>query len=120
MKAKSIDVLILERTANTKERRLAGAGFAKRIGTSHANIFGGGLKRFEDLILGCLLRQYTFDKRTTKEKTSDFKKITFLHNKPESLSTDLNALDAVVSGVHFTRDLVNNLNILTTTEFAER
>lgn len=39
MKAKSIDVLILERTANTKERRLAGAGLAKRIGTSHANIF---------------------------------------------------------------------------------
>ncbi len=44
MKAKSIDVLILERTANTKERRLAGAGLAKRIGTSHAIIFCGGLK----------------------------------------------------------------------------
>ena len=121
MKAKSIDVLILERTANTKERRLAGAGLAKRIGTSHAIIFCGGLKRCEDLILGCLLRQYTFDKRTTKEKSSDFKKITFLHNKPESLDADLTALDAVISGVHFTRDLVNEpANILTTTEFAER
>ena len=119
--AKSIEIVILDRNSNTKECRSAGAALAKRIGRSGAVIFCAAFKRAEDLILGCMLRQYAFDRHSTKDKSVNFEKITFMHNKAENLQPAMDAIKAVTSGVHFTRDLVNEpANILTTTEFANR
>ena len=121
MLAKSIEVVILDRNASTKKCRSAGASLAKRIGRSGAVIFCTALKRAEDLILGFLLRQYEFGKHSKMNNRAEFEKVTFMHNRAETLQPAMNAIAAVVSGVHFTRNLVNEpANILTTTEFANR
>ena len=121
MRAKSIEIVILDSNASTKKCRLAGASLAKRIGRSGAVIFCTGLKRAEDLMLGFLLRRYVFDKHSKTDRGAEFEKVTFMHNKAETLQPSMNAIGAVVSGVHFTRDLVNEpANILTTSEFANR
>ena len=121
MRAKSIEIVILDRDASTKKCRSAGASLAKRIGCSGAVILCTALKRAEDLILGLLLRQYVFDRHSKKDRGTEFEKVIFMHNRAETLQPAMNAIGAVVSGVHFTRNLVNEpANILTTTEFANR
>ncbi len=121
MVAQAVDLVILERNEKTKTLRKSGADVAEKFGSQNTLIAMGTLKDAAEFVLGCALRVYTFKKHSTKALSGLPTKITFMHRRAEVLRSHLPSITALVSGVHFTRDLVNEpANVLSTSEFADR
>ena len=121
MATSALDLLIIDRISSTEELRAAGATLGRHVGSQNALILMGSLKKAYNFMLGCALRLYSFESHSNRGSTGIPGEVTFMHNNSSSLSSDMATLKAVVSGVHFTRDLVNEpANILTTNEFARR
>lgn len=120
MAAEALHVLRLERRTRGKAAREAGATLGATLGKGGALILAPAAKGLEDVLLGALLRAYSFDAHKTgddAEQPGDIKVMT----TDTAIEERLEALRALASGVHFTRDLVNEpSNVLTTSEFAAR
>ncbi len=120
MAAEALHVVRLERRTKGTPAREAGASLGAVLGKSGALILSPGLKGLHDVILGTLLRAYAFDAHMTgddKHTVGDLRVMT----SDAEIAERVDTLRALASGVHFTRDLVNEpSNILTTTEFANR
>jgi leucyl aminopeptidase len=114
--AEALDVVLLPRRAETALLRKTGAKLAKTLGAEGALVLAGNLNTPNELALGMMLRAYDYDAQKT-EKAPARGAVTVMCTKPE---VDMTALEAIASGVFFTRDLINApANVLTTTHFAD-
>ena len=121
MSAQAVDLLVLRRDEKVETLRKSGAAIAQKMGKLNALILIPTMKGAYDFILGCTLRLYSFEKYSSKASLSPTTKVTFMKKNAEALKPQLEWIEALVSGVHFTRDLVNEpANVLTTTKFADR
>ena len=100
--------------------RRIGAQLAKAQGKTPMAVLLGKLARAEDVALGLALRGYRFtDHKSDKGEAPGA--VTLLVDDPEAVAKAARTGMAVVEGVVFTRDLVNEpANVLTTDDFAAR
>ncbi len=120
MAAEALDVVCLARAAKIEEVRRAGVALGKAKGPVALLVLAGQVRRPAELILGVLLRAYTFRTHKTDEAGPDGA-VTMMVSKPDEVKADAASALAVAEGVFFTRDLVSEpANHLTTTEFARR
>ncbi len=118
MAASGVIVVKLARRPEQAMARAAGAAIAKLVASQGALLLLGSQNKAEDVVLGLGLRAYDFNVHKTGEKATKGP-IEIMLTKPETM--DISLIDALISGVFFTRDLTNEpANILTTTEFANR
>lgn len=120
MAAEAVHVVRLERRSKGEAARSAGASLGAALGKDGALILSPGLKGLEDFLLGALLRAYSFETHRTGDDTPASGALRVM-TSDEGIGACLETLKALASGVHLTRDLVNEpSNVLTTTEFAKR
>ncbi len=118
--AEGLVVVKVPRKPTVTDARKAGAAIARMRGTGPLTVVPGGFAKPEDLLLGLVLRAYDFADHKTASK-DPAGPVTVMAAAPDALRARLTHLEAVVSGVLLTRDLVNEpANVLTTTEFAHR
>ncbi|MGR3660613.1 MAG: leucyl aminopeptidase [Paracoccaceae bacterium] len=116
--AEAVQVVKLARRGDVETARRAGAAIGKAKAGKPVLVLAGNLKHGGDLALGLRLRVYDFNAHKTAE-VKDEGAVTMMLTKPEDVSEADGA--ALVEGIFFTRDLVNEpANVLTTTEFADR
>ena len=121
VQAKAIDLVVLDKRAERNAARRAGVSLAKLRGNEELLVLSGALRFADSFFQGIALRSYNFLAHKEKKDDSSFGKVTFSHNKMETLKPLLETSVAITEAVFFTRDLVNEpANILTTTTFAER
>ena len=121
MAAKALDVVCLERNADTLATRKAGVALGKLKGRDALLALAPQLKRPADLAQGIALRAYAFDAHKTDAKSDAPGALAVMVTDPEAAREAAAPLLAVTEGVFFTRDLVSEpANHLTTTEFAKR
>ena len=120
MAAESLHVIRLERRSKGASARAAGASLGAILGKNGALLLAPALKGLDDVLLGALLRAYSFETHRTGD-TSPAPGALRVMTSDAGLQDRLEGLKALASGVHFTRDLVNEpSNVLTTVEFADR
>ncbi len=120
MAASSLLVLKSPRNPSVSLARKLGAEAAKFAGKAEVTLALATQARAEELLNGFVLRSYSFDRHKSEPKEVAGK-AAVMANGAEALEAKFAPLAAVASGVHFTRDLVNEpANVLTTTEFATR
>ncbi|MEM6386355.1 MAG: leucyl aminopeptidase [Pseudomonadota bacterium] len=118
--ADALHVIRLERRGTGEAAREGGASLGAALGKHGALILSPGLKGLEDVLLGLLLRAYAFNQHKTGD-APDAPGSLRVMTTDMAIGERLETLRALASGVHFTRDLVNEpSNVLTTTEFAAR
>ncbi len=121
LQVEALDVVILNRKSSVEELRKAGANLAKKLTSEEVLILTGSMRDAAELIQGIALRSYTFKKYKTTSVSTTPHCIKIMHNNFEKLEDKMQDRLAVVEGVFFTRDLVNEpANALTTTSFAQR
>ncbi len=117
--AEAIQVVKLGRRTTGASARKAGAAIGAGLGPKGALVLSGPLKGIDDIVLGALLRAYTFDQHLSKK--ADARGPITVMGAGEEAGAGLGDLKARAEGVWFTRDLVNEpSNVLTTEEFAKR
>ena len=120
MAAEALHVIRLERRTKGQVARDAGASLGAALGKEGALVLSPGLKGIEDVLLGALLRAYSFDRHKTGDDAPEHGGLKVMTTDAE-IGPRVETLRALASGVRFTRDLVNEpSNVLTTTEFAAR
>ncbi len=118
MAAEAVLVIRLEKRTSGATARKAGAAIGKALGSDGALVLLGVRKGAEDVILGALLRAYSFDRHMTKDSDPNGA-LTIMG--AGDVAGQAGTLTALAEGVCFTRDLVNEpSNVLTTIEFAAR
>jgi len=122
MAAQALQVVRLERNAPTQEARKAGAVIGKSASGTDVLVVTGGIRHADQIALGAILRDYTFqDHKTGDAGQVKPGSLTLLVSKPDEMNAKVARLSALAEGVFMTRDLVNEpSNVLTTTEFATR
>tara|TARA_R110002126_G_scaffold230080_4_gene374757 strand:- start:302263 stop:303723 length:1461 start_codon:yes stop_codon:yes gene_type:complete len=115
--AEALDVVLLPRRAETALLRKTGGKLAKLLGADGMLVLAGNLNLPGELALGMMLRAYAYDAQKT-EKATPNGPVQVMCARPD---VDVAALQAIASGVFFTRDLINApANVLTTTRFADQ
>ena len=121
VEAIAIDLVVLDKRADRTAARRAGVALAKLRGEETLLVLAGALRFGDSFFQGITLRSYHFLAHKSKKDEKSFGKVTFSHNKMETLKPLLETSVAITEAVFFTRDLVNEpANVLTTTTFAER
>ena len=121
MAAEAVQVLRLSRRPDADDARNAGIAVGRAAGGEAILLNVGNAKKASQIILGALLRRYTFSDHFSKEPPKPLGAITVTASKPDELRDEAADVAALAEGVFFTRDLVNEpANVLTTTEFADR
>ena len=118
MAADKVLVIRLERRSRGDTARAAGAKIGAALGEDGALVFCGAFKGAADIVLGALLKCYSFERHKSKD-AKPLGPLTIVGAEDAAAQGD--TLQAMAEGVWFTRDLVNEpANILTTVEFADR
>ena len=118
--AEALQVVKAGPRADVATARKAGAAIGKSVGKTGALVLAGSMQRAADLSFGLAMRAYDFEAHKTAEPTARGP-VTMMVTKPEEVALAAKPMAAVVEGVFFTRDLVNEpANILTTYDFAAR
>ena len=125
LQARKILVVKMPARPDTQTARKAGGALRIKAGCDDMNIFIGGQRGVEDIVLAILLRHYSFKVHKTAEdvtkQVKDKKNLTLWVNDCGKINSLMSRVNALVEGVYFTRDLVSEpANILTTTEFSKR
>ncbi|MEM9579463.1 MAG: leucyl aminopeptidase [Pseudomonadota bacterium] len=121
MAADAVDIICLDKRPTVQQARKAGAGFGKAMGKGAGLLVGAGQKHLEQIILGAVMRSYSFDAHKTGDSTDGARSLTVMCSAPGDVETAVAPLIAVAEGAFMTRDLVNEpANVLTTTDFAKR
>ena len=122
MAADAVDVVVLGRKTSPVEARKAGASLAKAAGKTQVTLMVAAHPKATSLAMGVALRSYSFDAHKTAGDAGEARPThRIAHKAPEEAAENYAALQAVVDGVHMTRDLVSEpANVLSTTEFARR
>ena len=118
--AETLQIVRLPRRADQADARKAGGTIGRSLGKAGTLVIADAHPRAADVAFGLALRAYDF----TAHKTAEAKEsgpVTISVSAPDSVAATYGDYAALVQGVHFTRDLVNEpANILTTQEFAHR
>jgi leucyl aminopeptidase len=118
--AEAVQVVRLDRNADTLQARKAGAAIGRALGPSGALVLADGLARAAQLSFGVALRAYDFSAHKTGEKKVPGE-VTVQVTAPEVVAARAAPLAALAEGIFFTRDLINEPgNVLTTDDFAAR
>ncbi|WP_158968066.1 leucyl aminopeptidase [Chachezhania sediminis] len=121
MEVEAVDVVILPRNASALDTRKAGSKLAALKGKAALTVMAGSAKHPGELALGIALRDYDFTAHKSGDAPAAGGAVEIAHKVPEEADGLAAAALALASGVHMTRDLVNEpANVLTTTEFADR
>jgi leucyl aminopeptidase len=121
--AEALLVVKLPRRPSAEDARKAGAAIAQFNAGVPLAVLAAARPRLADIMLGLLLRAYSFDDYRTPEPDAPGpnRELTVLVGDPEAARAETAPMVAVAEGVFFTRDLVSEpANVLTTTEFAAR
>ena len=118
--AEAVQVIKADPRADVALARKAGAAIGAQIGKTGALVLAGPMQRAAELSFGVAMRAYAFcPYKTAKPKVRG--PVTIMVTVPERIAAEASPLAAVVEGVFFTRDLVNEpANVLTTDDFAAR
>jgi leucyl aminopeptidase len=120
MAATAVLVLKAPRHPDVAMARKLGAEITKFGGDEAVTSLLATQAKAEEVLNGLVLRAYSFNRHKSSPKALAAE-TTVMVNGSEALAAKFAPLAAVASGVHFTRDLVNEpANHLTTTEFANR
>ncbi|SEM77011.1 leucyl aminopeptidase [Gemmobacter aquatilis] len=118
--AEVVQVVKLERRADAAQARKAGAAIGKALAKAGTLVLAENVKLAADLSFGLAMRAYDFTPHKTGEKTVTGP-VTVMVSEPEAVAAQAGPMAALVEGVFFTRDLVNEpANVLTTFDFAAR
>ena len=119
LKAEAVLVVRMEKRTRGTPARHAGAAFGRAIGATGGCLLSAGLKGLDDVLLGVSLGAYGFERHMTGDD-SEKGPVTVMTSDADAAGR-AGTVQALASGVCFTRDLVNEpSNVLTTTEFAAR
>ena len=120
LKAKYLDLVKWSKSGQPNDARKAGVNLAKKSSNNKILVCGNSQKFLEELIKGYLLRRYEFSNYKTIEDKG-VGSVTLMLKRPKDFEKPLSETKAVVDGVFFTRNLVNEpANILNTVEFSNR
>ncbi len=121
MAADAVHVIRLEKRTRGQAAREGGASLGARLGKAGGLLLApSGLKGLDDVLLGALLRSYSFDAHLTGD-TAPAPGALAVMTPDDDAAKRFETTQALADGICFTRDLVNEpSNILTTTEFANR
>jgi leucyl aminopeptidase len=118
--AEAVQVIRLDRRADIAAARKAGGSIGRVLSRKATLVLAETHPRAADISFGLAMRSYDF----TPHKSGDHPgpgQVSFMHATPESVAAAASPLAALVEGVFFTRDLVNEpANVLTTYDFAAR
>ncbi|MBC7736511.1 MAG: leucyl aminopeptidase, partial [Candidatus Saccharibacteria bacterium] len=118
--AESLQLISLPRRATQAEAQKAGGTIGRALAKAGTLVVTETHARTADVAYGLALRAYDFAAHKTAEP-KEIGPVTFHVANPDAITAAWTDLAAVVEGVHFTRDLVNEpSNVLTTFEFAQR
>jgi leucyl aminopeptidase len=123
MQTEAVQVVKLDRKAETATARKAGAAIGKAAGGKAVTVLPGMARGVGDIALGALLRAYAFTDHKTGEddRPKGQTRITFIVTDVAAAEAEAAGVRALAEGVFFARDLTNEpANVLTTTEFAAR
>ena len=119
LQAKYLDVVKWTKSGQLNDARKAGVNLAKKSNNSKILVCANAQKFSEELIKGYLLRRYEFSNYKTIEGTDDkgVGSVTLMLKNPTDFKKPLFEIKAIVDGVFFTRNLVNEpANVLNTIE----
>ena len=120
LQAKYLDLVKWTRSGQPNDARKAGVNLAKKSDNSKILICANGQKLLDGLMKGYLLRRYEFSNYKTIEDKGA-RPVTLMLKRPKDFQKSLSETKAIVDGVFFTRNLVNEpANILNTVEFSNR
>ena len=120
LQVKYLDLVKWSKSVKPSDARKAGANLAKKSKNSKILVCASAQKFSEQLIKGYLLRRYEFTNYKTIEDQGATS-VTLMLKSPKDFEKPLLETKAVVDGVFFTRNLVNEpANILNTVEFSNR
>ena len=120
LSANAVLLLKMKKRPSIEVAQKCGANIAKESGKSDINLFVTANARAAHLSFGITMRRYNFNEYKTNNQTEFGELNVYINNVSKTLD-EYSDLSAVVDGVFFTRDLVNEpANVLTTTEFANR
>ncbi len=120
LQAEVLHLVKLPRRATLAEARKAGSTLARGLNDKPTLVLAEGHARAADVSFGLAMRAYDFTPHKTGEART-IGAVTFAVTAPEEVAAKAGPLAALVEGVFFTRDLVNEpANILTTDDFAAR
>ena len=120
VQAKYLDLVKWTKSGQPNDARKAGVNLAKKSDNSKILICANGQKLLEELMKGYLLRRYEFSNYKTIEDKG-VGSVTLMLKRPKDFEKSLLETKAIVDGVFFTRNLVNEpANILNTVEFSNR
>ncbi len=118
--AESVALVKLGADAAQAVARKAGAGLGKAIPEGGLTILTGAHPAAAEVAFGLMLRAYDFRAHKTGEAPRTGS-VTIMADRPAALEDALATGAALVDGIFFTRDLVNEpANVLTTFDFAKR
>ena len=120
MAAEAVVVLKLDRQATPTLARKAGAAINGQRGSGDLHVLLASYAKAAEIGYGLALSAYDFTAHKTKDDTAPAK-VVLIVTKPEKVSAESRDMAALVEGVFFTRDLINEpANVLTTEDFAAR
>ncbi|MEL6235558.1 MAG: leucyl aminopeptidase [Pseudomonadota bacterium] len=120
LKVDALMVIKLGRRRDPMAARRAGAWVAQTMKKKPITLILPA-RPAADIAFGLALRAYSFDAYRTGDDTQAAPSVRVLLTRPEEAATAARDQAALVEGVFFTRDLVNEpANVLTTTDFAAR
>ena len=118
--AEAVVALKLDRRATPALARKAGAALARARGKGNLHVLAASHAKTAEIAYGLALTAYEFDTHKTAERDAPGR-VSVMVGKPEEVSADSRDMAALVEGVFFTRDLINEpSNVLTTDDFAAR
>ena len=118
--ADAVQVLRLSKQAKGAALRKAGGKIGKSLLGKDILILAGNRRFTSELAMGAALRAYEFVDHMSKE-AQEGGALTVMMTNAHEIEAEAETIAAMVDGVFFTRDLVNEpSNVLTTVEFADR
>ena len=118
--AEAVQVVKLDIRADAATARKAGAAIGKGAGKGGVLVLAERTRAAADLSFGLAMRAYEFTAHKTGERDTPGPVVLMVAG-PEAVAAEAAPLAALVEGVFFTRDLVNEpANVLTTDDFAAR
>ena len=120
LQAKYLDLVKWSKSIQPNDARKAGVNLAKKSNNSKILVCAFAQKFSDELMKSYLLRRYEFANYKTSEN-ENVGSVTLMLKKPKDFKKPLFEIKAIVDGVFFTRNLVNEpANVLNTVEFSNR
>jgi leucyl aminopeptidase len=118
--ADAIQIVRLPKKASVAEARKAGAAIGRALTPAGTIVLAEAHGQAAEIAFGLAMRAYDFTAHKTAERKAPGP-VTMMVSNPEAVAAAAAPGAAVVEGVFFTRDLVNEpANVLTTYDFAAR